>query len=156
MKELKNLERWSNYIVKALLKARSKNLLVGNVYDSNLSGACAIGSFGLWEKAQLSGYKDVDFVFGCFKQKSKMLDHCWVIYKNKIIDPTHYQFDPLSKKAKIFDIQNEKFKSKIVGHKAIDYALTWLQGQSPLNYEFIWKPRSCELQPTDYFYDEVF
>lgn len=150
MRSVRKFEKWANAITIACKKAR-KDPTIADIFSSNLSGACATASFGFWEKAKISGF-DPKFVFGFFDKKAQQKtknEHCWVQIGELIIDPTYSQFDSRFQTAYITDMSDKRYYPQLVENKALDLVLSWPEGQSPNNFEFIWKKNSCSLYLVD-------
>ena len=117
-------------------KTARKNEYIYQCYDDDLRGACAIASFGVWEKFILLG-KDCKINFGKFKNR----DHCWVSANKIIYDPTHCQFNS---EWPIFIGQSKEYKLKFSDDKAIKYIWKWKE-QSPAHFYFEKKKKNCKL-----------
>ena len=131
-------------IIKAVHFACLSSLKDENIIEiisSNLTGACAIASFGVYEKLILKGYFP-DFVYGTYNGK----DHCWVVADETILDATYLQFDSSNP---IFIGKSKKYKPCLTNKDAIDYL--WLWGpQSPKHYYFKWiNDSKCKLHYND-------
>lgn len=110
-------------------KQASKDEVIFQVFGSDLCGACAIASFGLWEKLILEGYWP-DLVFGQYHNR----DHCWVTLDGCVYDPTHCQFGSPN----VFANKALKtFKPCFTNKDAVDYLWLWKE-QSPKHYYFEW------------------
>lgn len=146
MRDIKKFEKWANAITIACKKAR-KDPAIADIFSHNLSGACATASFGFWEKAKISGYNP-KFIFGYFDERAKQRkedEHCWVQIGELIIDPTYSQFDSRFQTAYISNIEDKRYYPQLFEDEALDLVLSWPEGQSPNNFEFIWKKSSCSL-----------
>lgn len=108
----------------------------GNNYDIDphtMVGTCAIASYALFKVLRANGYR-VTFV--CGVDDNDHGGHCWVKYKDIIIDITAVQFgdypDVLIRETKRYPILKH-FPNIFINNKALEVVWDW-GGQSPLIY----------------------
>jgi len=115
----------ASYIRKSIYKECVLKDLVS--FGKNMTGACAISSYALYKALKNKGLK-VKFVLGHFDYY--LNKHCWIEYKDKIIDITATQFGNNFSDVFVTDIKNERYKDRRYNIAALSEVNDWLQ-QSP-------------------------
>ena len=104
--------------------------------DVGLCGYCAVASIHL---CKLAKYLDIDLDFVCGEYFSNRCrsGHCWVEYKDKIIDITATQFRKDQIKSPIFvtDVNNKNYLKKGINKGALVRIRDWPKEQSYVTYE---------------------
>ena len=87
---------------------------------NNLCGLCGVGSIYLQKVGRFLEF-DFDFVCGKYESQNHESGHCWVEYKDLIIDVTANQFYKDINKPIYIIKKNKRYKKRFVNDVAIKY-----------------------------------
>ena len=95
-------------------------------FPADLCGLCARASYKLQTRLRAAGI-EVDFVYGEFDT----LDHCWVVYKKKIVDITATQFGLSFPSVYVTSVHDQMYHPIERNGKAEDEVVKWDCNQAP-------------------------
>lgn len=126
-----NLAKQARCHVEILALANNKKTL-----QVGLCGYCAVASIHLCKLAKYLNI-NLNFVCGEYSSDHCKSGHCWVEYKDKIIDVTATQFrkDQIKSPVFITDIGNKNYIKKGTNKGALVRIRYWPKEQSYVTYE---------------------
>lgn len=134
---------YSRKIKKSIIDLVEENNFLENYIDpQNYCGACAIASLAMYNKLKEENLS-CDWAYGYHELQEYFYGerHCWVEYKNKIIDVTYKQISPTSNNIYISPLRYYKLKENPT-HRVFNKYWKW---QNPFKYNYFWNSDNLEI-----------